>query len=159
MIMYLYDDPSTQKNESVEVFLDQCDADMEKYLKKFREDLKAHAIGGYKFPLEATEEGRRRYQQLMEWLGPYWKSKYPDISWEEAALMKLDREVIGYCRNVAVNLPKLMRSREEIFKNQTFYVLLVPQEEEKIKEEMEPSGGVNSVTQKPSEGVMLPPKN
>lgn len=163
MIIYLYDDPETEENESVGLFFGECDGDMELYLKKFREDLVAHIIGDYKFPLESTVEGRERFNKLIKWLGPYWHKKVEGISWEEAALMKLDREVIGYCHNIAVNLPGLMRGREAIFKNKTFYMLLVAKEEEEEEPEQEEitipnSTNNNNIPMKPTDGVMPPKK-
>ena len=135
MIEYPYDNPDTEENESVAIFFDNYGADLEPYLKKFRDDLELRMRGSFKFPIEKSEKGREMMDKLIKWLGPYWYKKFPGISWDEAALMKLDREVLGYIRNVSINTMRLISPvvRESLFKNMDFHLLIVKEKKEEEK--------------------------
>jgi hypothetical protein len=125
----LYDDPATPDfNEGVAMlFGKDCGGDMEIFIKQFRDDLKLFMLGQFHFPLEKTAEGRAKLDRLFKWLGPYWQPKY-GCSWEEAALMKLEKEVIPYMRNLAANMPKFYERGEAMFKSAEFTGLGAPKE-------------------------------
>ncbi|MGQ9706090.1 MAG: hypothetical protein ACUVWP_03675 [bacterium] len=133
ILEYPYDNPDTKENESLKIFFDDYEADLEPYLKKFRDDLELRMKGKFQFPVERNEKGREMIDKLIKWLGPFWHKKFAGISWEEAALMKLDREVLGYIRNVSINTMRLIAPsvREKLFKERNFSMLIVKKEEEK----------------------------
>jgi hypothetical protein len=137
IIQYPYDDPNTKENESVDMFFDDYDADFEKYVKRFRDDLVLYSQNKLTFPMEKTSKGKQLLNKLLHWLGPYWKGRIDGISWIEAAIMKLDREVIPYVHNTSINVPKLLNKniREKIFKEEKFAVLVVKKKKEDKEEE------------------------
>jgi hypothetical protein len=137
MIEYPYDNPDTKGNESVDIFFNDYGGDLEPYLKKFRDDIEMRAKGNFHFPIEKSEKGREIIEKLIKWLGPFWHEKFTGISWDEAALMKLDKEVLGYIKNVSTNTMRLISPevRERVFKDWAFNLLIVKKEEEKTGEE------------------------
>ncbi len=161
MIEYPYDDPDTDENESVSVFFDEFGGDIEPYLERFRNDLELRMRGEYMFPVEGAKKGRETIDRLIKWLGPYWHRKFAGISWDEAALMKLDREVLGYVRNIAINTKKLLSPelRERIFKEKMFNLLVVKKKQSESEEggEKEETPMVSPLPVKPEEQVMPSP--
>jgi hypothetical protein len=121
IINEVYDDPDTTKNEGVAYFLDDCEGDVEPFLERFREDLDKYRKGLYTFPIQKRgAPGDDRLGKLIRWLGPYWYKKKAPITWEEAALMKLDVEVIPYVRGLAVNFEKFRKNDDYYFKTLDF---------------------------------------
>jgi hypothetical protein len=117
----VYDDPDTTKNEGVAYFLNDCEGDVEPFLERFREDLDKYRKGLYTFPIQKRgTPGDDRLGKLIRWLGPYWYKKKAPITWEEAALMKLDIEVIPYVRGLAVNFEKFRKNDDYYFKTLDF---------------------------------------
>ena len=58
--------------------------------------------------------------KLIHWLGPYWYKKKAPISWESAALMKLDIEVIPYVQGLEINFVRFRDFGESYFKSKNF---------------------------------------
>ena len=117
----VYDDPATPRvNEGIAYFLDDCDGDLAPFMQRFRDDLYEYSRGRKTFPLQKKPGGKERMQRLCEWLGPFWIKKVEGIGWEEAALMKLDREVIPYIDGVATNFVLFRRHAEYYFQNRDF---------------------------------------
>ncbi|MCP4229138.1 MAG: lytic transglycosylase domain-containing protein [bacterium] len=147
MIHEIYDDPDTPNaNEGVDLFVDEYECDVEPFLERFRADLADYADGKYKFPIQKKgAAGNVRLSKLIHWLGPYWHKKKAPISWEEAALMKLDIEVIPYVQGLKINFIKFRDYGDYYFKNTDFSGLW--QRPRKRKEEV-------TATLKPFRGVI-----
>jgi hypothetical protein len=125
MITEIYDDPTTAAtNEGVDYFLNDCEGDMTPFLARFREDLYEYSRGRKRFPIQKKgAAGTERVEKLIRWLGPFWHKKKEGISWPEAALMKLDREVISYVDCLAANYKFFRRNDDYYFKTRNFYGL------------------------------------
>jgi hypothetical protein len=125
IITEVYDDPATRdRNEGVDYFIEDCEGDLAPFLARFRKDLYEYSRGRRKFPLQRKgPAGTERLQRLIRWLGPFWHKKYEGISWEEAALIKLDREVIPYVDGLATNFLLFKENGERYFKARNFYAL------------------------------------
>ena len=125
IITEVYDDPTTPaRNEGVDYFVEDCEGDLAPFLARFRKDLYEYSRGRKKFPLQKKgAAGTERLQKLIRWLGPFWHKKYEGISWEEAALIKLDREVIPYVDGLATNYINFRKNGEYYFKARNFYGL------------------------------------
>jgi hypothetical protein len=117
----VYDDPNTTRNEGVAYFLNDCEGDVEPFLERFREDLDRYRKGDYTFPIqERGATGEERLRKLIHWLGPYWYRKKAPITWDEAALMKLDIEVIPYVQGLSTNFGKFRKNGEYYLKTYDF---------------------------------------
>lgn len=117
----VYDDPATPRvNEGLAFFLGDCDGDLALFMQRFREDLYEYSRGRKNFPLEKKPGGKERMQKLCEWLGPFWIKKVEGIGWREAAVMKLDREVIPYIDGVATNFILFRRHAQKYFQSRDF---------------------------------------
>lgn len=119
----VYDDPKTpNRNEGIDFFLYDCKGDLAPFLARFRADLYEYARGRKKFPLQKKgPEGQKRLDDLMRWLGPFWYKKAEGaLSWEEAALTKIDREVIPYVEGVGTNFPLFRTHDAFYFKTRDF---------------------------------------
>jgi len=118
----VYDEPETpRRNEGLDFFLDDCGGDLTPFLKRFREDLYEYARARKTFPIQKKgAAGTARLQRLLRWLGPFWHKKYAGISWEKAALIKLDREVIPYVEGVGTNFLLFRENDAYYFKTRNF---------------------------------------
>ena len=125
IIMQVYDDPATpNRNEGVDYFLEDCDGDLAPFLQRFRDDLYEYSRGRKSFPLlQRGAAGREKFERLLHWLGPFWYKKVEGIGWPEAALMKLDREVLPYVDGVGTNFVLFQRHGESYFRNRDFGAL------------------------------------
>lgn len=125
IISEIYDDPATPgRNEGIDYFLDDCGGDLAPFMARFRKDLYEFSRGRKKFPVQKLgPAGAEKLQRLIRWLGPFWHGKNEGLSWEEAALMKLDREVIPYIDGVATNFVLFRENGVYYFKNRNFYGL------------------------------------
>ncbi|MEE9457067.1 MAG: hypothetical protein V3W11_07950 [bacterium] len=125
IITEVYDDPATPgRNEGVDYFVEDCEGDLGPFLARFRKDLYEYSRGRKRFPLQKKgAAGTERLQRLIRWLGPFWHKKYEGISWEEAALIKLDREVIPYVDGLATNFINFRKNDAYYFKARNFYGL------------------------------------
>jgi hypothetical protein len=125
LLTEVYDDPATPaRNEGVDFFLQDCEGDLAPFLAQFRKDLYEYSRGRKKFPLQKKgPAGTERLQKLIRWLGPFWHQKREGISWEEAALLKLDVEVIPYVDGVATNFALFRANDAYYFKTRNFYAL------------------------------------
>jgi hypothetical protein len=125
LITEVYDDPATpSRNEGVDFFLEDCEGDLAPFLARFRKDLYEYSRGRLRFPIQKKgAAGTERLQKLIRWLGPFWHRKREGISWEEAALLKLDIEVIPYVDGVATNFSLFRKNDAYYFKNRNFYAL------------------------------------
>ncbi|MEE8640850.1 MAG: hypothetical protein V3T41_10615, partial [bacterium] len=87
--------------------------------------------------------GTERLQRLIRWLGPFWHKKYEGISWEEAALIKLDREVIPYVDGLATNFSNFRKNDAYYFKARNFYGLWHrPERVSSIADVIRPARGI-----------------
>jgi len=118
----IYDDPATpNRNEGIDFFLEDCEGDLAPFMARFRADLYEYSRGRAKFPIQKKgAEGTVRVEQLLRWLGPFWYKKIEGISWAEAALLKIDREVVPYVDGVGTNFVLLRGHAESYFKNRDF---------------------------------------
>ncbi|UCE26420.1 MAG: hypothetical protein JSW52_08695 [Candidatus Coatesbacteria bacterium] len=117
----VYDEPGTTTNEGVAYFLNDCEGDVEPFLERFREDLDRYRKGLYTFPIqERGAAGEERLRKLVHWLGPYWYKKKAPVTWDEAALMKLDVEVIPYVQGLSTNFKKFRKNDDYYFKTYDF---------------------------------------
>ena len=125
IITEVYDDPTTPaRNEGVDYFLEDCGGDLSPFLARFRKDLYEYSRGRKKFPIQKKgAAGTERLQKLIRWLGPFWHKKREGISWEEAALLKLDVEVIPYVDGLATNFSLFRKNDVYYFKTRNFYAL------------------------------------
>jgi hypothetical protein len=121
----VYDDPATpNRNEGIDYFLEDCEGDLTPFMARFREDLYEYSRDRKRFPIQKKgAAGTERLQKLLRWLGPFWHKKQEGISWEAAALMKLDREVIPYIDGLATNFSLFRQNDAYYFKNRNFYAL------------------------------------
>lgn len=141
----LYDDPATPEiNEGVALLFSKDYAgDLEFFIKQFREDLKLYMLGQFQFPLERAVDGKAKLDKLFRWLGPYWQPKY-NCSWPEAALMKLEKEVIPYMRNLSANMPKFYDRGEAMFRAGEFTGLGAPKEIVQQELQQETGSGIDT---------------
>jgi hypothetical protein len=145
IITEVYDDPTTPgRNEGVDYLLEDCEGDLAPFLERFRKDLYEYSRGRKKFPLQKKgAAGTERLQKLIRWLGPFWHKKKEGISWEEAALMKLDREVIPYVDGLATNYVNFRKNDDYYFKKKNFYALWQrPKRVASIEDEIRPARGL-----------------
>ncbi len=145
IITEVYDDPATPaRNEGVDYFLKDCEGDIAPFAARFRRDLYEYSRGRKKFPIQKKgATGNARLQKLIRWLGPFWHKKKEGISWEEAALMKLDREVIPYIDGVATNFLLFRKNDAYYFKTRNFYGLWQrPSRPPSPEEDIRPQRGI-----------------
>jgi hypothetical protein len=104
----------------LDYFYGPCGGDIEPFLIRFALDLRRYLAGDYNFPCESYPGGRERLYQIFKMLGPFWINRGAGGDWARAALMKLEREVIGYVRGMERNVPLFWDYGEEIFRDQEF---------------------------------------
>ncbi|MCD4733562.1 RolB family protein, partial [bacterium] len=96
----------------LDYFFGACEGDIEPFLIRFALDLRRYIAGEYHFPCESYPGGVERLYEIFRMLGPFWINRGAGGDWARAALMKLEREVIGYVRGMGRNVPVFWDSDE-----------------------------------------------
>ncbi len=107
----------------LDYFFGPCGGDIEPFLNRFASDLQRYIAGEYHFPCESYPGGEERLYQIFRMLGPFWINRGAGGDWATAALMKLEKEVIGYVGGMERNVPLFWRSGEHIFRERAFDML------------------------------------
>ncbi|MCX7022533.1 MAG: hypothetical protein NTW26_09740 [bacterium] len=107
----------------LDYFLGPCGGDIEPFLIRFAYDLRRYIAGEYHFPCESYPGGEERLYQIFRMLGPFWINRGAGGDWARAALMKLEKEVIGYVGGMERNVPLFWKSGEYIFRERAFDML------------------------------------
>ncbi len=107
----------------LDYFFGACEGDIEPFLIRFALDLRRYIAGEYHFPCESYPGGEERLYEIFKMLGPFWINRGAGGDWARAALMKLEREVIGYVRGMGRNVPVFWDSDEVIFRERAFHLL------------------------------------
>jgi hypothetical protein len=107
----------------LDYFFGPCGGDIEPFLIRFAYDLRRYIAGEYHFPCESYPGGRERLQEIFRMLGPFWINRGAGGDWARAALMKLEKEVIGYTAGMERNVPIFWRSGEYVFRERAFDTL------------------------------------
>ncbi len=107
----------------LDYFFGPCGGDIEIFLIRFAYDLRRYIAGEYHFPCEGYPGGEERLQEIFRMLGPFWINRGAGGDWARAALMKLEKEVIGYVVGMERNIPIFWKSGEYIFRERAFDML------------------------------------
>ncbi|OGD79596.1 MAG: hypothetical protein A2Y64_08060 [Candidatus Coatesbacteria bacterium RBG_13_66_14] len=107
----------------LDYFFGPCGGDIEPFLIRFAYDLRRYIAGEYHFPCESYPGGEERLYQIFRMLGPFWINRGAGGDWARAALMKLEKEVIGYVGGMERNVPLFWKSGEHIFRERAFDML------------------------------------
>lgn len=107
----------------VDYFFGPCGGDIEPFLTRLALDLRRFLAGEYSFPCQSYPGGEARLYEIFKMLGPFWISRGAGGDWARAALMKLEREVIGYTVGMGRNVGLFWNRGEEIFRERNFGLL------------------------------------
>jgi len=107
----------------LDYFFGACEGDIEPFLIRLALDLRRYIAGEYHFPCESYPGGEERLYEIFKMLGPFWINRGAGGDWARAALMKLEREVIGYVRGMGRNVSVFWDSGEVIFRERAFHLL------------------------------------